>query len=1235
MRTLLKIFVTALVLAGAFVAYVVFQPVSVRQSAATSRPSAQPLTRSGSNSLIGEGQNAWVRQFDEEGRLASRFRAEKWEPEKGGLVRVTRPEAELYLKGGKDKDGKDKPRPRVTIRGDDGEVVVQGLPEASSADKPLAPMQGNLAPGGGGAMGPTQPPSSGRLNGVVIEVFETESATEPVATLRTNNIVFDNETFRISTESYTAADGTTVAPDEVPVSVQGPYFDFYGRGMTVRWNDLEERLDLLRIARGERLVIKKVDAFPGAGGLPLGAPGHARPAEPPTSALGAPPPSNALASADPTAAFALAAADKARPRRAAPPQNTTTTPAHRRVRAGDLDKGEPTYRAAFEDDVRILQGEQQLATARLMNVDFLLGQRKPDPATTRPAASQPSSQATSPPASQPATAPADQAAQSAATTKPFPQTQPATTPTTSPEFEPVTVYWTGELNVTPLGVPPTTPPATAPSTAPTTAPSAASSTATASADGPLPPGEARVELVGAPAVLTRDLLEVRTARFIYRTDNRLWLDKSDEFPRVLITQESARQGGAPTTISTEGLTYARADQLATLRGDSRVTAPIESNGARPADDPANPDLLDASWNELAAFRLVGQTEHDLWVEHATFTGDVNVKAPQGNVRARQLELAFDPPAPPATSRDPEPGADDTPPESPPDAPRSSQPNLRHVLATDNVFCELIDAKEGPRRVECQRLALDTARSDAGQLYPEVIDATGGVRAATADQELSAGHVLLHLRPAKKQPPAPDDARAEAADDVAPGPADPARAAQAAVELESMTATDAVRVASRDGGVATGKRLEVTVDEDGAAHVALSGDPAQVQDGRNGTLTGPRILVDPKTGMARVPGPGTLRAVQRDATDDPADPSSGRPTDLTWADGADVRGGEDRIEITGAVSLWLTDTDGSVRSANAGRVVIELAARPADAQAAQPQADAGADAPADARSAPDRSGAAGPPTPPHAGALNTEQLKDKEVAKIHQQDNAAGNSRLAAADGTLLRQFHLKAQTITYDVRARQLTVPGPGQMLVESHDATPAGGEANAAAGQERPDAAMRAGGSGVTAFGWAGGMEYDQATGRAAMDGSVVVTHQPDARAGGKPQPPIRLDADRLVAGFDVQHDGQETGQAPGRGAGPDDAQHARAQALAGDDVKMQLRSVQAEGNILIVREGAELHARRIDNNPDDEWVVARGTDRAPATFTDPSGAGTVRAGELWLNTRTWGVKVKDVSTRVGGGRR
>lgn len=1256
MRTFLKLFITLLVLAGGFVAYLVLQPASSVLKTSI-RPAPQALTRNAAGLLIGEGENAWVRQFDAEGRLASRFRAEKWEPEKNGLVRVTRPEAELILKGGKDKDGREKPRPLVRIRGDDGEVVVRSLPDAASADKPIA--AGSGAGARGASAGPAQPPSSGRLNGVIIEVFESESDAAPRVTMRTNNIVFDNDTFRISTEGYLAADGATVAPDEVPVAVTGPDFDFFGRGLTVRWNDLDERLELLRIAHGDRLVIKNVAAFSGAGGLPLGLPKSEDAAAPAARARRYFAPVGMLASADGAAAVTLAMADrggKDAAERAPAPGAAGTKPARKKKDGEQKDADQPPYRAAFNDGVRIVQGEQQLAAARLLNVDFLLGQRKGDPATTQPA-TQAAPAATRPTdAREPTLAPP--ATAQAAEIQPAPG-RASSQPTTGPidAALPITVYWTGELTVTPILTPrPPPAPAATPSSEPATAPALAASPppATPAGEPPLPPGEARVELIGAPAVLTRDALEVRTARFVYRTDGRLSLDAAPDFPRVLITQKPGVGDGPATTVSTEGLTYARNDQVAALRGDSRVIVPIETGGD--GATAAAPGMLDASWRDTATFRLVGEREDQMWVEHAAFAGKVDVKAPQGVIRSERLELTFDPPAGeftpvPATTSKPRTPAGSTLAERSSDSPalsdrssfrnRSDSPNLRRIVATDSVYCELLDATEGKRVVECQRLALDTARSGDGELYPRTVDASGGVHATTAGQELNAGHVVLQLKPAKKQaaepaaPPVGDDAEfalankgqrviAGAGTLGLAGGSRPVADTSPAFEMESMTATDAVRIASADGGAAGGKRLHVTVDAEGNPRVELTGDPARVDHGAGGgALTGPLIEIDPKTGVAHVVGPGTLRAVQRDepegvsavvadavAAGVPSAAGPSRPIEVTWADGAEVRGADDRIEITGAVSVWITDTDGSVRSATAGRVRVELAKKAAE----------------NAELGPDARRGVGPGVKPRgagrlADSMDMDLFKNKEVARVLLHDNAVVNSRLTADDGAMLQQFHLKSETITYDVRSRRLAVPGPGRMLVEIHDPKDAAGDddgAKQAKSGGAGESAALPGGNGVTAFEWRESMEYDESNGRAAMDGNVVVSHQPD-RKGEKAEVPVRLDADALTAIFESQS------VRSGRPGAPDAGKNNKAPNL-------RLRSMNATGGIVISREGADLTAREISYDPADEWVIARGTDRNPATFSAPGGTGTMRAGELWMNTRTWAVKVKDVNTRVGG---
>jgi hypothetical protein len=248
-------------------------------------------------------------------------------------------------------------------------------------------------------------------------------------------------------------------------------------------------------------------------------------------------------------------------------------------------------------------------------------------------------------------------------------------------------------------------------------------------------------------------------------------------------------------------------------------------------------------------------------------------------------------------------------------------------------------------------------------------------------------------------------------------------------------------------------------------------------------------------------------------------------------------------------------------------------------------------------------------------MSADLFKDKEVAKVHLFDNAVINSRLLADDGSVLRQYHLKSQKITYDARSRHLTIPAPGQMLVEIHD--PAGDGAEAKPAKAGDEAAL-AGGNGITAFEWHEGLEHDEAAGRAVMSGSVVVSHQPDK----KNEPPVRLDAETVTATFAAKDAGKAAGE----------AEKAAASGEQFGPAKLQLHSMSARGSVVISRQGAELGANEITYDPAGQWVIARGTDRNPATFSAPGGTGTTRAGELWLNTKTWAVKVRDVNIRAGG---
>src|SRR5256885_6656080 len=75
-----------------------------------------------------------------------------------------------------------------------------------------------------------------------------------------NNASFDQETFRIQTESY-ERNGKIIPADQVEVQVRGRDYDFNGRGLDIRWNERDRRLQQLEIAHGEQLTAKHPQAI--------------------------------------------------------------------------------------------------------------------------------------------------------------------------------------------------------------------------------------------------------------------------------------------------------------------------------------------------------------------------------------------------------------------------------------------------------------------------------------------------------------------------------------------------------------------------------------------------------------------------------------------------------------------------------------------------------------------------------------------------------------------------------------------------------------------------------------------------------------------------------------------------------------------------------------------------------------------------------------------------------------
>lgn len=400
MRSIILTVVVLGVLLGGFVLFMSFQesPESTGAKSTPKRPTpaTNPATQSAiapppstqeTESVLGAGEDVWVQQFDREtGLLTSEFRAARYDPPQDGVVHVTRPEARFYTRDGQ----------VLTIWARDGEVI---MPEQTRKSDRMDSIQ-------------SAPPSRGTLNDVLIGVLDTPESTEPSLTCRVPVIAFDNDALRLYTVQ-TEIEGRIVPADRVPITVRGDEYDFDGQGLSMRWNQRDQRLEHLEIARGGRLVVKKPAAF---GKLPISSTAPTR--EGPFDIQ--------LVQADATEAKRMSAeeAEIRRQKRLAAARRAAALAATQAVR-------EPVaYKATFADDVKILEGadgsQHQIGSADRMIATFTFERPKAEPPATQPA------------------------------TKPAPAPRPTTRPTTrraaetpKPEQVPIMVTWTGKLTIVP------------------------------------------------------------------------------------------------------------------------------------------------------------------------------------------------------------------------------------------------------------------------------------------------------------------------------------------------------------------------------------------------------------------------------------------------------------------------------------------------------------------------------------------------------------------------------------------------------------------------------------------------------------------------------------------------------------------------------------------------------------------------------------------------------------------
>ncbi|MGE5610690.1 MAG: hypothetical protein ACM359_15675, partial [Bacillota bacterium] len=239
MRSILLVILAVFVVGLAFGIYwVMFGSDGAVVPTVANRPTTQlaPATLpTDSPTLVGPGDKAYYLRYDPKtGQLSSRLRAERYQPQQDGRWQLVKPEAEFFMDGGR----------VVRIVGETGVVTME-----QTIGKGKDELGGRVA----------QSPNSGTLYGVTLTLLPA-IGKPPELTMTMHNASFNNESSLIYTEGYTE-NGKLVSGEMVPVVVRGLQYEFDGRGLRLRYNELSRRLEELRIVHGNRLLIRHPGQF--------------------------------------------------------------------------------------------------------------------------------------------------------------------------------------------------------------------------------------------------------------------------------------------------------------------------------------------------------------------------------------------------------------------------------------------------------------------------------------------------------------------------------------------------------------------------------------------------------------------------------------------------------------------------------------------------------------------------------------------------------------------------------------------------------------------------------------------------------------------------------------------------------------------------------------------------------------------------------------------------------------
>jgi lipopolysaccharide export system protein LptA len=755
----------------------------------------------------------------------------------------------------------------------------------------------------------------------------------------------------------------------------------------------------------------------------------------------------------------------------------------------------PVYRAIFREGVRIVQNGQPLATADRMNVDFWMRAAGDAGGATTKSTSRPTTR------------------QIVAATQPTsaPTTSATTAPTSRPADEsPVYIYWTGPLHVEPY-------------------PQAAA-----------PPGESIVTLEGSPVIAKQQSSEIRAAKLIYRTEDGSLRGAGAAGDDVVMTSGDAH---APSTIHTAALEYlARAQPpTAILSGKSYADLPAQADGAK----------MHAAWTDRCSLRFETLPDGRSGIKQADITGNVAIDHPQIKLNSQRLELTFDVAGRPAANR---PAKSST---APATQTAMSQTNLKQLIASDAVHCEMKDSQGKPQTIDSNSLTLLTEFSPDGKLVPRTVNADGGVHAVDADQDLRAGHLAVTLAPSTR----PASTRP-----ASTKPANGSEGFGSNVDLQSLIAHDSVHVIGHKDGTEAFADTMLVDKKDGKATVKFVGQPSARIIQKGSIVTGAVIDLSPDGQQMSVDGAGTMHGSQQESAG-----ATTKPIDVAWTQSLRVDGKKNTVDAVGGVVATSKDADGTVNTARGDRAQLFLI----DLPSTQPTT-----------------------------RLSTTTRATTQMATAHKavrqavfQDNASVSSILLDNAGLPLRRMNLFAALIQYDLQAdggpgsgRKMTVPVGGRMLVEDYrgpTSKPADGQGDVAGAQ------------GATAFQWAKSLIYDDSTHKAVMQGSVLIDHRDNVQK----EDSMRLTGDTVTAELEPA---ATTKPATRAATGP-------------SEEKFQVRRITAKGNLIVTMKGGELRCDTIVYDPITHLLTARGTEDVDAVFTrnGPAGTQPIRAEEMQWDSK------------------